>query len=182
MTTLRPQIWYSNGANDRPRPQRLEPITEPYCGRVKPSGGIWTSSPTDDGGSGWTRWCADEEFAGPQFPLWQLDPDPAANIYTVDTLDDLLELCRRFPPVCDHQGGRLCGSPLRRSSHVVGWRRVAEAYDAVHLTEEGQWATRLSVPADLYGWDCESTLWFRWRFTAVHDLGIRTFERQEVAW
>lgn len=30
----------------------------------------------------------------------------------------------------------------------------------MHLTSEGQWRTRMSSPS-LYGWDCESTLFFR---------------------
>jgi hypothetical protein len=54
----------------------------------------------------------------------------------------------------------------KRRSHPVkrwpNWERLARHFDAVHLTEKGQWDTRLPPSGDnLYGWDCESTLWLR---------------------
>lgn len=51
---------------------------------------------------------------------------------------------------------------------------MAKQFDGMHLTDNGQWATRLP-PFDspnLYGWDCESTLWFRWAFDKVEDGGL----------
>ncbi len=176
---LGPQVWQQRRTtNTPPNPDQLNPVSEALCGRAKPTGGLWTCTLDDDGG-GWIRWCLDTDFQGPSFQLWRLDPDPAARVYTIDTLEDLLRLCDRFPAVCDHP--RDC-APLRRDLADVwlGWRRVAEVYDAVHLTEKGQWRTRLSMPTNLYGWDCESTLWFRWAFTTVTDLGTRIFQPSEV--
>ena len=46
-------------------------------------------------------------------------------------------------------------------------------YDAVYLTEEGQGATRLSYPVDLYGWDVPSILWLRWMFDRVEPVRRR---------
>jgi hypothetical protein len=154
----------------------LRPIEERLCGWVKPRGGFWTSSLTDTGRSGWIDWCLSEGYQGPEFDLWHLDPDPDARVYTIDTYDDLLRLGNRYPPVCDHE--RECDRLSLGSG--VGWRQVATDYDAVRVTEEGQWATRLSHPFNLYGWDCEATVWFRWRFTAVRHLGIQRFEHEEA--
>ena len=60
----------------------------------------------------------------------------------------------------------------------LDFERMAADFDAVHLTDEGQWATRLTQPS-LYGWDCESTCWLRWAFEraepgpAVELVGVR---------
>jgi hypothetical protein len=163
------------GLHDRLQPY-IEPVKEALCGWVKPRpGGFWTSSLLDDGTSSWLQWCLTEDFGGPAFDLWELDPDPGATVYTIDSYADLQALAKRFPPVCDHL------RPCREWSMGSGlsWRRVAEAYDAVRVTEEGQWATRLSMPLNLYGWDCEATIWFRWKFTGWRHVGVRTFERPE---
>lgn len=33
-----------------------------------------------------------------------------------------------------------------------------DGIECIHLTESGQWNTRLTRPLNLYGWDCESIL------------------------
>lgn len=38
----------------------------------------------------------------------------------------------------------------------ISFNSLKERYDAIWLTETGQWKTRLSRPLNLYGWDCES--------------------------
>jgi len=49
--------------------------------------------------------------------------------------------------------------------------RLAEDYDALHLTHDGYLRTRSPRRSPrLVGWDCESTLWFRWMFTEWHDV------------
>ena len=35
---------------------------------------------------------------------------------------------------------------------------AADSVDGIYLTEQRRWATRLSFPRSLYGWDCESIL------------------------
>lgn len=125
---------------------------------VKPDGGLWTSTWDPEYGSGWIDWCLAESFAGPSFNVWLLTPDPAARLYEVATLDDLERLVEQYPG----ETGRLGGT-----REYPSWTAVAEDYDGVHLTDDGQWATRMSHPVNLYGWDCECTLWFRWKFTGV---------------
>jgi hypothetical protein len=133
--------------------------------------GFWTSTYDPRTGSGWVQWCLDEEFccdrANPVFPLWTLEPDPVARIYTVDTYADLEALVAEYPHRRDYPNrGYGAWTDLKPN-----WEHIARDYDAVHLTEEGQWATRLTHPLDLYGWDCESTLWLRWMFLSATYLG-----------
>ena len=156
--------------------EHLRPIDESLCGWYKPhSGGLWTSSLTTDGRSGWIDWCLNENFEGPEFDIWHLDPNPAASVYTIDTYNDLAALASRFPPACDHPKG--CPTWGDGIGSGVGWRRVAKEYDAVRVTEEGEWKMRLSDPISIYGWDCESTVWFRWKFLDVRHVGVQRFER-----
>jgi hypothetical protein len=70
----------------------------------------------------------------------------------INSRADLAALIKRYPRM-------LCG---RRG---LDFKRLSEEYDGLHLTNEGymQTRSRRSVPT-LIGWDCESTLWFRWVF------------------
>lgn len=76
-------------------------------------------------------------------------------------------------------------SPIRSSIFEDGWvnktfklphfvfidfERVAQEYDGIWLTEQGNGATHLSYPHDLNGWDAESVLWFRWCFSQVERI------------
>ncbi len=47
---------------------------------------------------------------------------------------------------------------------------MARDYDGLHLTEKGQWDTHMGR-TNLYGWDMESTLWFKWPGGVVRPLG-----------
>lgn len=161
------QAWVKgNTEGPAPSPGHFQPIDA--LGRwdyhwVKPrSGGLWTSTWDPSFGSGWIDWCIGESFAGPAFDVWLLTPDPAAHVYDIDSLDDLAALIRRFPGRGSHQ------------PEYPAWDLVAQEYDGVHLTDKGQWATRLAHPISLYGWDCESTLWFRWTFGAIQHHGTWT--------
>lgn len=127
---------------------------------VKPFGGLWTSTLVDNS-SAWVDWCRDENFGEPDKMNWfVLHPKQDARVYVINTLSDLRRLIARYPHPDREQQiyGRMFG--------YVDFPRIALDYDAVHLTDAGQQATRHSEPS-LYGWDCESTLWFRWQFTEV---------------
>jgi len=54
----------------------------------------------------------------------------------------------------------------------MDWEEIAKHYDGVMLTEAGQVHTRYSRPLSLYGWDCESTVWFRDVFEGVKKIEI----------
>ena len=67
------------------------------------------------------------------------------NVYVIDCLDDLLAL-----PI---------HSVLDGHFRFVDFEQcLADDIDAIHLTSNGEMATRFSKPTNLYGWDCESVL------------------------
>lgn len=127
---------------------------------VKPFDGLWTSTYTE-GTSAWVEWCRAEEFGNPDKQTWFiLEPDASARIYEIDTLDDLLFLLAHYPHPDREQ------AIYGRFMAYLDFERISRDYDAIHLTDAGQWTTRFSEPS-LNGWDCECTLWFRWCFTQV---------------
>lgn len=159
MANVDPQLWLGSEA---PEADRLKPVSNDQQVFCKPRhGGLWTSTYTDDDSSAWLKWCEAENFNSPdKLDRWLIYPDPDAQVYVVDCMADLETLwkCHKLPPL-------VAGSFPR-----INWRAVARAYDGVRLTEKGQWATRLTQPLSMYGWDCESTFWFRWFFEKVVKL------------
>jgi len=147
--------------------EKLEPVKNKNW--VKPEGGLWTSSYDPECGSGWIQWSIAERFSGEwneeeekgYYGCYLLHPEPA-RVLVIDTQQDLIEALRHYQNY-DHRGGGWGGTNL-------DFEALAEDYDAIHLTDRGQWATRMTNPG-LYGWDCESTLWFRWCFYDVEWLG-----------
>lgn len=152
-----------------PTEERMKPVINRIC-FTKPSGGLWTSTYRPRHGSGWVQWCLSEDFGVPDegWRAWRLQPAENARIYTIASLADLQRLLAEFG-----EQPRLFPGMMR----YPDFEAVAREYDAVHLTDEGQWATRLTHPESLYGWDCESTVWFRWAFDSVAELGVKRFSR-----
>jgi hypothetical protein len=185
------QAWVGEGgapARERPEAGRFLPIVPSPRPCSKPrhadrkGGGLWTSTFHEQHGSGWIQWCLDEDFhcvrQNPTWHTWLLDPEPTARIYEIDSYADLQALVEAYPQT-EHHEDRGYGSG---SESRPAWHLIAKEFDGVRLTDEGQWATRLSNPLDLYGWDCESTLWLRWAFAAVEDGGMRTYEPRPDSW
>lgn len=119
----------------------------------KPAGALWTSSFLPDGTSMW-QWGEWAEF-GRDRPLLALTFDPAdVRLCTIGSPADYERLVNRYP--------------YPASTHTqVHWTRLAEDFDAVHLTVAGL-LTAQHVPVDtphgpavLTGWDAESTAWLR---------------------
>lgn len=148
-----------------PSAEKFEPVVNREHSWTKPkSGGLWTSPPHPTHGSHWIDWCVNESFGERPFHLWELVATEPVNAFVVDTYADLQALYDRF------------GIGENEYDHGFDFEAIGREYDALHLTDEGQWRTRLSMPLNLYGWDCESTLWFRWVFSQVTDLGEFTPE------
>ena len=110
---------------------------------VKPNGGIWTSPVGSD--YGWDVWCRAEEFRTENLKqsfLLRVNPD--SKILIIDTLEDLLKL----PRIEKGEGfyGRM----------YLDFEMISNKFDAIWLTVNGQWETRLSQPMNLYGWDVET--------------------------
>jgi hypothetical protein len=82
----------------------------------------------------------------------------SARVTVIDTRADLAALIERYPRT-------LAG---RRGLH---FEHLANEYDGLHLTNDGYLSTRSTRSgAALIGWDCESTLWFRWIFRAWDEV------------
>lgn len=127
------------------------------CANKKPRGGLWTSTLVGEAASDWLRWCEQEDLDDPKtIGLWMLTPKANARILRIDSYEDLQRVLSAYP----HHP-----YPYLPDDRVIAFDRVmADGWDGIHLTEEGQWKTRLSHPDNLYGWDCESTVWLRWAF------------------
>jgi hypothetical protein len=130
---------------------------------VKPKGGMWTSSwDATERTSAWVEWCrmeGQEEWVKGKW--WLLAPAPDARVAIIHSLPDLKRLLKHYPyhyPLMEHMPYLI--------GQCLDYEAMAQDYDAIHLTEKGQWRTRLTAP-NLYGWDCECTLWLRWKFAAV---------------
>lgn len=109
-------------------------------GWVKPKGGLWTS-PVDSK-FGWKQWCKAEDFEYNFKKGFQLNY--SGNTIVIDSLADLDKLHWRSHGEWMH--------------YPVFEPLLAEGWDAIYLTEKGQWETRLTHPRNLYGWDCECVL------------------------
>lgn len=165
MTThyLRPKFW-----------QRVRNRDYPW---VKPKGGLWTSTytPLDpDGPCDWYRWSKAEDF---RMYEWRhphvYTVSTQLKIIEIDSQQDLVDLLSEY-----RDPNRFGYSDPDLEQQYPDWAKLArDGFDAVHLTERGQWATRLVLTGpDLYGWDCESTLWlnlYRRTFTShtKHHMG-----------
>lgn len=131
---------------------------------VKANGGLWTSSYNEEYGSEWVRWCMSEGFCVPKNNIWHgviLTPSTDANILVIDSLVDLIEIHRKY--MLENE------KDMPFLMEFLDYEKIAMDYDAMHLTSKGQWETRLSMPS-LYGWDVESTHWFRWKFDSVERI------------
>lgn len=124
--------------------------------------GLWTSTyqqETHD--SEWVEWCIYNNWCDVEQKRWfLLTPSKTARIYTIDSLRDFKRALKlyRSTPYLNYE----------IFAHL-DYEAISRDYDAIHLTSPGQQETRLSVP-NLYGWDVESTLWFRWCFDEVQEI------------
>lgn len=137
--------------------------------RKKPAQGtgLWTSTYVHQR-SAWVDWCIGHDFSDPYAQYWLvLTPDPAARIYTIDTRADLMTLLQRYPFVHPSSQHFFMPGPLQYYFLGIDFERMSQDYDALHLTSRGNIA---DVELILSSWDCESTVWFRWMFTALKDV------------
>ena len=132
----------------------------------KPRGGLWTSTVTDDHRSGWLDWVERESFHSGEEEVWHLEPEDGLDVMIIEDqphLDAILENYGR-------DLGTATLATQARTFAPLDFEAIAENYDAIRLTEQGQWNTRMSRPG-LYGWDCESVLWLCWAFESIEYQG-----------
>lgn len=136
---------------------------------VKPSGGLWTSTYEEKKGSDWTSFCENNHFKDiKKHNFYLLEPEKDIKIYTIDKYNDLASLMENYKENdFDNPFGHF--SFLRP---FLDFEKISQDYDGIHLTSRGQFETRMSRPESLYGWDVESTLWFRWCFSEVKQIEL----------
>jgi len=121
----------------RYEPSRFKPVSDvPF--RNKPMGGLWTSPVGSS--YGWKEWCKAEAYSecSQSFEL-----DFFGSILTIDSLEDMTSL-----PWIEVDG-----------MHFISFQAMCAlgfAYDAIHLTIQGESTTSFSLPKSLYGWGCET--------------------------
>ena len=161
---MKAQPYTSRSEDNIPQSELISPVVNSY---VKPIGGFWTSTYDDELKSDWYQWCKSENFNFPPKSMYKLTPKADAKILVIDTMLDLIEAYQVYPMDRPEE--------LSKTSKWLDFEKMSENYDAIHLTQEGQWRTRWSggdilapitdeTNINLYGWDCECTLWFRWCF------------------
>ena len=137
-------IHYGSAAFDSTRFTSVRNKEFPF---VKPEvgTGLW-ASPVD-AEYGWKEAATDmgffEDRAGSdKHFIFELAPH--TRILTINSLADLMPL------------------PIVISRYATGgefdFEAIAKEYDVMYLTTQGQTATRMSHPRNLYGWDCECIL------------------------
>jgi len=115
--------------------------------RSKPKGGLWASPKNSE--YGWKDWCEDNDFYTDKLKN-KFDFTYKGNTAVIEKEEDLYS--------------NLIWQSLDRRKGVVhleaiDYEAMIEAgCDAIFLTEEGQYNTRLTFPRNLYGWDCECVL------------------------
>jgi hypothetical protein len=162
-----PPLAYLYAADHDPaltEPENFRPITN-EASWVKPTGGLWTAPVTRCAPGGlvlsslWSEWCvAEMDWDAADARFLSIRPRPNARVLLVDGMDDLRRLVAEYP-------NTVGGAPSldRIDRRYPDWVAVAAEWDAVYLTDAGQWATRLPPYDDpnLYGWDCPSVLWLQ---------------------
>jgi hypothetical protein len=140
-----------------PRPEQFDPVTNGERRfHPKPKGGMWLCPATSD--YRWKRWCIENQYNDDVYRQeWTLKVKEGTRFLVIDTHSDLVELLAEYGTE----------TVLERTYFLSEWsidfEKIATDYDGIWLTERGQWETRLTEP-NLYGWDLESILVFRWVF------------------
>jgi hypothetical protein len=137
------------GKNSLSKENFNEIKNEPYF--CKPNGGIWASlyTPNEKYLSSWQEFCESEQFGLDRFDkyaLFNLSKD--ARTYTIDSLNDLKVIMKSYT-------AKPINISIRRQ--FLDYEKLSKDYDAIILTDKGQWETRMSEP-NLYGWDVECIL------------------------
>jgi hypothetical protein len=160
--TVGKQLWVPGNKGSILKPGLIRSVRNndiSYLRHQKPRGGLWTSSLVG-GTSAWIEWCKSEEEGWLRTPIWEATPTSDVRVREIDSYGDLEKLATTY--------GWTSPSPYSgREEWYLDWVAVGKDYDAIHLTEKGEGETRISGPLTLYGWDCETVFWYRWKFEEV---------------
>lgn len=140
-----------------PKDTKYEIKNEP--GFPKPKNGVWTSTFDKDSGSSWMAWCrsAIPQWLQEKGNICEVKDD--VKIAEIDSFEDLENMLDKY-------------GIEKFGIKTIDFEKLAEDYDGLHLTEKGQWKTRLTEPS-LYGWDAESTIFFRDVFKSCKPIDLK---------
>lgn len=111
----------------------------------KPRGGLWTS-PVNSVHS-WKDWCIYNDFHLDELKKsFTLLINKGARILIINDVTDLINL-----PKIDYSN-----TGMNLFCNYYDFEKIAEEYDAIHLTARGEVNTRITTMDNLYGWDCET--------------------------
>jgi hypothetical protein len=111
---------------------------------VKPKGGLWTSPINSE--YGWKHFCDSEHFREcNEENSFKLKFKYGTKIVIIDSVGDLNNMPKQY-----------CVEKNFFKDNIDFELLVKYGIDAIWLTTKGQWATRLSQPMNLYGWDCDT--------------------------
>lgn len=127
------------GCGNKYEPSKFEPIRN--RNHIKPAGGLWTSP--IDSKWGWKDWCKAEGFGDVGNLSTYFHVQFTGKVLTINSLKDAV----RLPWI----------EIIKDYLKCPDYETISTVCDAIHLTVEGQNATRFSQPS-LYGWDCETVL------------------------
>lgn len=164
-------VWWSRPEGGPPEREHVVEVRNDRVrtGRLKPTGGIWTS-PVDSE-HGWGRWCSENmpDWLGSRYVLRATSD----RLLKVESLDDLNAAWSSFPVTYERDYMARWYGP-GHSFRDLDWEAMAREFDGFWLTAGGHWDTRMMYHPEgrdweqgTYGWDCETVLWFRWCFDDV---------------
>jgi len=151
----------------RPQAKLLRPVANGT--HFKPLGGIWTSpylgAPPY---SPWIEWCVEQSFGSGVYEMWLLEPRANVRVLSLDSDADIVHL------------EQLPGYELVPGRWNIDYEALAQQYDGMRMSASFIHRYRLDYRGRydmvVYGWDVESTVWFRWVFNKPRALGTATFE------
>lgn len=148
-------------------------------GYMKPVGGLWTSTWETAFEDGWPSWLLSEDWRTDQLrEAWLLEP-VECRVIELAGFDMVHEFMKRYatelyqfphphlqyPSIYE---GTVYGTAQQAfntpSAACPVWENVAKDADAVRLLTPWAMDVRLGPYLAFYGWDCESTIWLRWKF------------------
>lgn len=154
-------------------------------GWMKPVGGLWTSTWETAFTEGWPSWVLGEEFHVEQLDqAWLLEP-VECNVIELAGFDQCHEFMVRYAKqlyslsdsglksmIFDNEAQLDPERPYARAHEHFDtpsmacpvWEEVMQDADCVRLLTPYAWNVRLGPYLFFNGWDCESTVWLRWKF------------------
>ena len=148
----------------------------------KPVGGLWTSPHEPDVGSAWCRyWSSCLSTSHPRwhtFQIYACIPHPRSRVVVIDSAADLALMVATFP--LTHAARLVAEGGMDATAAHLDWISVARHCDAMHVTRRAISQTPRGSRSSLDDWSVESTVWMRWCFTDIVDMGTVALTSSQI--